>query len=89
MTGAVIANWPLSLLVILVIVGVPLWLTFRHKHTRPDYQDAREHFRVKEAGPAAAARTSDYVPAGRVSALDGLTVPHEPEPSAGRGSASS
>jgi len=42
-----------------------------------------------EAGPAAAARTSDHVPAGRVSALDGLTVPHEPEPSAGRGSASS
>ena len=85
MTGAVIANWPLGLIVILAIVGVPLWLTFRRKHTKPSYRDAQEHFRVKEAGPDAVAGTADYVPAERVNPLDGLTVPQDPEngPAAG------
>ena len=27
MSGAVIANWPIALLIIAAIVGVPLWLT--------------------------------------------------------------
>ena len=85
MTGAVIANWPLGLIVILAIVGVPLWLTFRRKHTKPSYRDAQEHFRAKEAGPDAMAGTADYVPAERVNPLDGLTVPQDPEngPAAG------
>ncbi|HTT51067.1 MAG TPA: hypothetical protein VMH35_06695 [Streptosporangiaceae bacterium] len=89
MTGAVIANWPLGLLVILVIIGVPLWLTFRRKHTRPGYQDAQNHSRLRKRvaqdGPAAALHTPDYVPAGRVNPLDGLTVPQHPEhgPAAG------
>jgi hypothetical protein len=89
MPGAVIANWPLSLIVILAIVGVPTWLTFRRKHTKPSYRDAREHFRVKEqvdkTGPEAGLRTPDYVPAERVNPLDGLTVPQDPEhgPAAG------
>jgi hypothetical protein len=74
MSGAVIANWPIALLIIVAIVGVPLWLTFRRKHVRPDYRDARAHYEAKEAGTG----TGDYVPAERVNALDGLTVPHQP-----------
>lgn len=89
MTGAVIANWVLGGLIILVIIGVPLWLTFRRKHTKPSYRDAQEHFRIKEQvkneGPRAALRTPDYVPAARVNPLDGLSVPQDPEhgPAAG------
>ncbi|MGP8000758.1 MAG: hypothetical protein ACLPKI_26070 [Streptosporangiaceae bacterium] len=82
MTGAVIADWLLGLLVILVVVGVPLWLTLRRKHTRPSYRDAQNHSRLRkrvaEDGPEAALRTPDYVPAERVNPLDGLTVPQDP-----------
>jgi hypothetical protein len=74
MTGAVIANWPIALLIVVAIVGVPLWLTFRRKHVRPDYRDAHAHYEAKEAGTA----TGEYVPAERVNSLHGLTVPHQP-----------
>ena len=74
MSGAVIANWPIALLIIVAIVGVPLWLTFRRKHVRPDYRDAHAHYEAKESGSG----TGEYVPADRVSSLDGLTVPHQP-----------
>ncbi len=74
MSGAVTANWPIALLIIVAIVGVPLWLTFRRKHVRPDYRDAHAHYEAKDAGAA----TGEYVPAERVSSLDGLTVPRQP-----------
>lgn len=85
MTGAEIIMWVACLIIVLAIVGVPLWLTFRRKHTRPSYRDAQEHFRVKEAAPDAVAGTADYVPAEKVNPLDGLTVPQDPEngPAAG------
>ena len=74
MSGAVIANWPIALVIIVAIVGVPLWLTFRRKHVRPDYRDAHAHYEAKDAGTG----TGEYVPAERVSPLDGLTVPRQP-----------
>jgi hypothetical protein len=77
MSGAVIANWPIALLIIVAIVGVPLWLTFRRKHVRPDYRDAHAHYEAKESGSG----TGEYVPADRISSLDGLTVPHQPRAS--------
>ena len=73
MSGAVLANWPIALLIVLVIVGVPLWLTFRRKHVTPDYRDARAHREATESGTV----TRDHVPADKVSSLDGLTVPRE------------
>jgi hypothetical protein len=79
MSGAVIANWPLALIIILAIVGVPLWLTFRRKHAKPSYRDAQEHFRAKEAGSEAVLKSPDYVPAEQVNPLDGLTVPQDPD----------
>jgi hypothetical protein len=30
------ANWPIALLIIVAIVGVPLWLTVRHQPTRAE-----------------------------------------------------
>lgn len=86
MPGAVIANWPIALLIIVLIVCVPLWLTFRRKHVRPDYRDARAHYQAKASG-SAAAQAGEYIPADQVSAVDGLTVPHEPGKAAADGPA--
>ncbi len=77
MSSGVLANWPIALLIVLVIVGVPLWLTFRRRHHAPDYREARTHFRAKE-NPGTPATTSDYVPAERVAATDGLTIARSP-----------
>jgi hypothetical protein len=83
MTGAVIANWPLGLIIFGVIVALVLVPTYRFKHKKPSHRDAREHFRVKErvnkGSPEAVLTTPDYVPAERVNPLDGLTVPQDPE----------
>jgi hypothetical protein len=70
-TGIVWANFPIIALVVLAWVGVPLWLTFKRPHGRPDYSEARAYFRAKAA---AQPHTSDFVPATRVAAFDGLTV---------------
>ena len=71
MTGIVIANFPIIALIVAAMIGIPLWITFRHPHTQPDYSEARAHYRAKAA---AEAHTSDFVPTTRVAAFDGLTV---------------
>jgi hypothetical protein len=43
----VLANFPLAILVILAIVGIPLWMTFKRPETAPDYAEARAHFGAK------------------------------------------
>jgi hypothetical protein len=82
MPGAVIANWPLCLIIFVVIVALVLVPTYRFKHTKPSHRDAREHFRFRErvnkGRPEAVLTTPDYVPAERVNPLDGLTVPQDP-----------
>jgi len=69
MSGAVVANWPIALLIVVAIVGIPLWMTLRHWHATPDYREARPHYRAKQT-PA----TSDFVPAEPVAGIDGLTI---------------
>jgi hypothetical protein len=49
MTSLVWLNIPLAVLVILAIVGIPLWMTFRYPERHPDYAEARAHFRTKAA----------------------------------------
>jgi hypothetical protein len=49
MTSLVWLNIPLAVLVILAIVGIPMWLTFKRPEQGPDYADARAHFRTKGA----------------------------------------
>ena len=34
MSGAVIANWLIVLIIIVVIVGMPVWLAFLHQPVR-------------------------------------------------------
>ncbi|HEY5353630.1 MAG TPA: hypothetical protein VIK57_14360 [Streptosporangiaceae bacterium] len=69
MNGAIVANWPIALLIVLAIVGIPLWMTLRHRHATPDYREARAHHHAKQAGA-----TSDIVPAEPVAGIDGLTI---------------
>jgi hypothetical protein len=69
MTGAIIALWPIALLIVLAIVGIPLWMTLRHRHARPDHREAPAHYRARPAAPP-----SDYVPTEPVAAVDGFTI---------------
>lgn len=71
MTGIVIANFPIIALIVAAMIGIPLWMTFKHPQPHPDYSEARAHFRAKAA---AEAHTSDFVPTTKVAAFDGLTV---------------
>ena len=71
MTGTVIATFPIIALIVLGIVGVPLWMTFKHPQKQPDYAEARAHFRAKAA---AEPHVSEFVPSSPVAAVDGLTV---------------
>jgi len=43
----VLANFPLAILVMLAIVGIPLWMTFKHPETAPDYSEARAYLGAK------------------------------------------
>ena len=78
MNGAIIAIWTIALLIVLAIVGVPLWMTLRHRHATPDYREARGHYRAKQATPGTAAGR-DYVPTEPVAAVDGLTIVRKTE----------
>jgi hypothetical protein len=76
MTGAIVALWPIALLIAAAVVAVPLWLTVRRQPVTPDYHEARAHDRAGQAAPGAAA-SSDFVPTEPVAAVDGLTVVRE------------
>ena len=73
MNGVIVANWPIALLIAAAIVGIPLWMTLRHRHAAPDYREAREHYRARQAAPGETA-ASDFVPSEPVAAIDGLTI---------------
>ena len=51
MNGAIVAIWPIALLIAAAIVGVPLWMTLRHWQASPDYREARAHYRARQAAP--------------------------------------
>ncbi len=70
MTGAVIANFPIIALIVLGIVGVPLWMTFKHQDKHPDYTEARAYFRAKEAAEPHVERVRAVHPGGRGGRAD-------------------
>ncbi len=78
MNGIIAADWPIALLIVLAVVGVPLWLTLRHRHPAPGYREARAHDRARRAASGQAAAngtaTSGFIPAEPVAAVDGLTI---------------
>jgi hypothetical protein len=65
MTSLVWLNIPLAILVILAIVGIPVWMTFKRPERHPDYAEAHAHFRTKAARASGQAVTvSGHVLAG-------------------------
>ena len=70
MTGVIIAIWPIALLIAAAIVGIPLWMTLRHRHAAPDHRETPSHYRAKQATPAGQP-VSDF---GSAAAVDGLTI---------------
>ena len=72
MTGVIIAIWPIALLIVLAIVAIPLWMTFRHRHAAPDYREARSRYPAR--GAPGGEPVSDFVPASPAAAVDGLTI---------------
>jgi hypothetical protein len=73
MTGVIIAIWPIALLIAAAIVGIPLWMTFRHRPAAADYREARSRYRARQATPAEEP-ISDFVPTEPAAAVDGLTI---------------
>ena len=37
MNGAIVAIWPIALLIAAAVVGVPLWMTHRHRQASRDH----------------------------------------------------
>jgi hypothetical protein len=65
MASLVWLNIPLAILVILAIVGIPIWMTFKHPERHPEYAEARAHFRTKAARARGQAVTAgEHVLAG-------------------------
>ena len=73
MNTLVLANFPLAVLVILAIVGIPLWMTFKRPETAPDYSEARAYFGAKASRVRALAAVGEPVRAGLTPARAGLT----------------
>ena len=65
MNALVLANFPMAILVILAIVGIPLWMTFKRPETAPDYAEARAHFGAQAGLRAVPAYATDRSHADR------------------------
>jgi hypothetical protein len=63
----VLANFPMAILVILAIVGIPLWMTFKRPEKTPDYAGARAYIGAKAGLRAVPAQTSARGQAARVT----------------------
>ena len=73
MNGAIIAIWPIALLIAAAVVGVPLWMTARRRPASPVYHQARAHYRTRQAAPGEAS-SSDFGPTEPAGTVDGLTI---------------
>ena len=69
MNGAIAANWPIVSLIVLAIVGVPLWMTLRHRHAAPDCSQAPADYRAQQDRAS-----SDFLTEQPATAIDGLTI---------------
>ena len=76
MSGAVILNWVLGAIIVLIIIGGGFYAAFRHGKAGPDHSEARRHFQAKE--DPSVTPLSDYVPTDRAVTHDGLAEPQVP-----------
>ena len=76
MGGAVILNWVLGAIIIVLIVGGGIYAVVRHGKACPNDQDARRYFRAKDDPQVTP--LGEHVPTERVAAAGGLTEPRSP-----------
>ena len=84
MNALVLTNFPIAILVILAIVGIPLWMTFKRPERTPDYAGAQAYLRGRTsrartvtavAGPARTGLTAVRQPAAARAAADRAAQP--------------
>jgi hypothetical protein len=61
MTAVVWANVALAIPFLLVWIGIPLWMTFRHPQTGTDHSQARAYLRAKAALASTAVAAPGHV----------------------------
>jgi hypothetical protein len=76
MSGAVILNWVLGAIIVVVIIGGGFYAVFRHGQAGPNYREARTHYQAKE--DPSVTPLSDYVPTDQAVTHDGLAEPQIP-----------
>ena len=76
MGGAVILNWVLGAIIIVLIVGGGLYAALRHGKAGPNNREARRYFRAKDDPQVTP--LGEHVPTERVAASGGLTQLRSP-----------
>ena len=81
MGGAVILNWVLGAIIVVLIVGGGIYAIFWHGKAGPDNREAHQHYRAK-ADPNVTP-LGEHVPTEPVAAADGLAESQSPLQDAG------
>jgi hypothetical protein len=82
MSGAVILNWVLGAIIVVLIIGGGVYAIVRHGKAGPNDRDARRYYRAK-ADPNVTP-LGEHVPTGPVAVADGLAEPQSPLRDAGQ-----
>jgi hypothetical protein len=82
MGGAVILNWVLGAIIVVLIVGGGIYAIFWHGKAGPDNREARRYYQAK-ADPNVTP-LGEHVPTESVAAADGLAESRSPLQDAGQ-----
>lgn len=82
MSGAVVLNWVLGAIIIVLIIGGGVYAIVYHGKAGPNYRDARRYQRAK-ADPNVTP-LAEHVPSEPVAAADGLAESQSPLQDAGQ-----
>ena len=87
MGGAVILNWVLGAIIIVLIIGGGLYAVFRHGKAGPNTRDADQYLQAKDDPNVTP--VAEHVPTGPVAAAGGLAETRSPLRDAGQNADSS
>ena len=76
MSGAVVLNWVLGAIIIVLIVGGGVYAIVRHGKAGPNYREARRYQRAK--ADTNVTPLAEHVPSKAVAAADGLAESQSP-----------
>jgi cbb3-type cytochrome oxidase subunit 3 len=75
-SGAVVLNWVLGAIIIVLIVGGGIYAAVRHGKAGPDDREARRYLRAKDDPQVTL--LGEHVPTEAVAAAGGLAEPRSP-----------